>query len=241
MIPIQAQRVALLVHKMGGLGALMDEWSTRFADTPHRDTFHDWRTHPSFRGNLKSYLSLCAILDVDPIALIPESYFDGASFGDMMLMLAMNSIGGRGISAQDVFQTFGPLPNWPSAEDIKSYYGKDWNRRFFKNVGQSNSIFATVRLTFPSSEKPRLVHFAYRVEKAQRWRMYGTVSSWEKSNVLVNLYGPNQMEESSEVKEIYVQTRFGEGPCEFCLASIHDFEVELLSGVRSNVTLRFSS
>lgn len=241
MIPINVELLDDLVHQLGGPTALMDEWAHRFRETPDRDTFHDWRTQPKFRSNLKSYLRLCACVDVDPIALIPSSYFDGASFGDFILMLTVGQVGGRGIKVQDIFQTFGPLQIWPSPKDIRSAFGRDWVRKYFSNTGRSQSVFEALKIEFVSAAGPRLVHFAYRVREAERWRMYGSVFLFKNEGKLIHLYGPNQNREIRTQHEIFVRTRFGEDPCEFCLASLHEFEITLIGESPELDCMRFSS
>jgi hypothetical protein len=176
--------------------------------------------------------------------------FKSASLGDYLLMLAMNYVPdrrsrrdgtGRGIKVTDVMGLFGPLPEWPSQQVVRDVYGRDWNRSFFFNHGQQHSRYETLRVNVEDWAWPRVVHFAYRVSSAERWRMYGSIESWRHSNRLIHFYGENQQAVADENGSVIVQTRFGEGSCEFCLASLHPFTNQLLGEQTIEGSLRFTA
>lgn len=241
---------ALIEEKVGGMVGLMDVWAERYAHVPDRSTFYSWISDGSYSGNLQNYLRLCSCLDVDPLALVSVELLSRKSFGDILLMQALNfrpdrrsrrDGSGRGIKVSDVMGMFGPLPEWPSPKNVLEFFGRDWSRKFFKNEGQKSSRYETIHLSFENSPSPHVVHFAYRVSSAERWRMYGSVESWKGANRLIHFYGEGKQVRDSTPNQVYVETRFGEGACEFCLASLHPFSFALL-GERVFVnSLRFSA
>jgi hypothetical protein len=241
VIQLNTQKLHALIDNVGGMASLMDRWGERFTELPNRDTFYSWRTGPRFSGNLTSYLRLCACLDVDPIAVISADKLSSASFGDNLLMLALGSPGGRGIKVTDVLGIFGPVKTWPSSKEVTEAYGNDWFRSFFKNEGSSKSHYELLRLCFDVSFPPRVAHFAYRVTSAERWRMYGSVGLDRNDRFLIHLYGKNQTMISDDPSKILVETRFGEGPCEFCVASLHHFDITVLGAHDGVPALRFTS
>lgn len=223
------------------MATLMDRWAERYPELPNRDTFYAWRSNPRFTGSLASYLRLCACLDVDPLSIISEDVFSSSSFGDLLLMLAMSGKGGRGIKVQDVFSIFGPVPVWPASEKTLPAYNRDWSRIYFENTGGKTSHYETLEISFEKMLGPRVAHFAYRISSAERWRMYGSVGAIDDEHFLIHLYGRNQRLQKVASASIRVQTRFGEGACEFCVASLHKLKVELLGQIPNETALQFSS
>ena len=231
------------------MSGLMDRWAGRFTNLPDRSTFYSWISDSTFSGNLETYFKLCACLDVDPLALLSSDMFERESFGDRMLMLIMGARPdrrtrrdgtGRGIRIDDWMGQFGPLSDWPSRGLVSKIFKRDWERRFFANVGQARSRYETIRLSFGPESRPRLVHFAYRGSPAELWRMYGSVENFGRDSRLIHFYGNNQKIISVEGVTL-VETRFGEGPCEFCLASLHDFDFEMIGETSFENSLKFSS
>ena len=236
--------------KVGGIERLMDLWAERFIELPDRSTFYAWVSSASFTGNFVSYLRLCACLDVDPVGLLSDSVFESTSFGDLLLMLAVSSRPdrrsrsdgtGRGIKVNDVLGLFGPLEYWPASKPIQKAFGRDWHRVYFENTGQPKSRYETIAVKADPLplDWPHIIHFAYKISSATRWRMYGSVEAWGEKNRLIHLYGKNQSSEARNIGELIVETRFGEGSCEFCLASIHDFRIDLMGERAFCDALRF--
>lgn len=249
-LKLDSQRItALCEDKVGGISKLMGVWGERYSELPDRATFYSWISKSSFSANLRTYLRLCACLDADPLTLISSEMFDSASLGDAMLMLVMNFTPdrrarrdgtGRGIKVSDIMGLFGPLQEWPSASIITEAYGRNWIRKFFKNDGQALSRYESIRLCATEPNWPTMIHFAYRISSSERWRMYGSVEIWRSHNRLIHLYGTNSAVAAQEQGIAVVETRFGESTCEFCLASLHEFTVEMLGDRQHSHALRFT-
>jgi hypothetical protein len=175
---------------------------------------------------------------------------DIPSLGDSLLMLTVEHFPdrrsrrdgkGRHVKVSDLMSLFGPLHEWPSPNLVMEVYARDWLRTRFMNEGQSYSLYRNVRIHVEESIFPRVIHFAYRSSSTDRWRMYGSVEIWKDKRRLVHFYGNNQNIVSELQNTAFVETRFGENRCEFCLASLHRFSNKLLDGQEIGDKLRFTA
>lgn len=215
-----------LIRAVGGPTALLKLWSARFPDEPSRETLYQWRNRQYFPGGVVAYLRFCACLDVDPVVLAAPKSLGETSLGDRLLSMALQPFSGRGLKATDIIALFGPRKAWPSPEMTTPYFERKWFAFEFPNPGQSYSRYETLKLTVGRNTPPRVIHFAYRNGPDHHWRMYGSIMV--RCN-LVRLFdffratGTSALEEDGST---FVQTRFGEGSCDFRLASLHEFAVE---------------
>ena len=226
----------------------MKIWASKFKESPDRSTFYQWTASEIYSGNLLAYLRLCSCLDVDPLALLSPKMVEAKSFGDYLLMLAVQSKQdlrsktdgqGRGIKISDIMNLFGPREKWPASNDVEIIFNRDWTRKFFANPGQKISKYETISIRYDARERPIIIHFAYRPSPGGMWRMYGSVEISGNQDRLIHLYGEARYRERPANDEFYVQTRFGEMPCEFCLASLHNFDFSLGKISISDNSFRF--
>jgi hypothetical protein len=240
-LTVDTDRLKRLIEaRRGGVRGLMDVWAERFDQVPDRSTFYNWLVRDRFAGSFGSYLRLCGCLDVDPVALVSLEGLNGCNPAESLLHKALGGVGGRGITAGDVVGLFGPMTVWPASPVVRAAFGRDWFRAEFKNEGGQDA-YRAVRITFPDAARPRLLHFAYRGRPARLWRIYGFVQRDATETRLVNHFGPPRRCAEQPPAAVIVETYFGRGACDFCVASLHPFALEFLPHAADQPVLRFDA
>lgn len=232
---------ALVQERCGGVAGLMNAWHVRYVSAPDRSTFYDWLGKERFSSSFANFLRLCACVDVDPAFLIRSEGKQNYNAADAMLRKALGDVGGRGVRPRDVVDIFGPIASWPASPQIIDAYGRDWLRKEFENPGR-NAFYQRLRISFPDKRRPRVLHFAYRVNGSALWRVYGFVEYSSSSARLVNYFGPLKHAGDAFPDGLLIETYFGEGACSFCVASLHPFTIDLLSAAYpATSALRFEA
>lgn len=215
----------LVRARHGGVTGLMDAWSGKFESQPDRATFYEWLQADRFPSSHVNFLRLCACLDADPACLVRVEALNGGSVADSLLHKSLFMVGGRGIRPIDIVGMFGPLKVWPSDAQILDTFGRGWYRHEFNNPG-GNAAYRRLRIRFPDQLRPRVLHFAYRAQRATLWRIYGFVDCEHSHARLFNYTGAADGLDGPFPDGVPVETYFGEGACSFCVASLHPFAIE---------------
>ena len=72
------------------------------------------------------------------------------------------------------------------------------------------------------------------------WRPYGAVVGFENEVLLFSESGDRrQVQADGSPKTVAVETYFGEGPAEFRIASLHDFDLTLEAPSKEKSAVRF--
>jgi hypothetical protein len=232
----------LIALRFGTARSLESNWNLKFGDAPHRETLGDWRRGKRVPGSFEIYLKLCACLDVDPVELFDTNKSRGDYLAEHLLWSVLSGLGGVGINASNLVELFGPRPDWPSNAVISKIYSRQWYRNFFKNEGSLQGHYQSVSIRLFDSTRPQVFHFAFRLPSSKLWRTYGYVSVDQESVRLVHLFGKDGTEklEKKDQGKIMLQTHFGNGQTDFCVASLKKFSVDLVENSAEMLPLCFN-
>lgn len=239
----------LMNRKFGTTGTadLLRAWPEDFPP-PHRTTIWRW-----LKGKISvpvdEVMRLAGAIDLDPVALFESTPDDYAG----LCVRLMQDIGSNEVSpwsqrlewAHDLIT---PSENWPPRFVPTKYYGRSrsWithdhshkaNR--LQNVYQRIIISAKLR---PHRE-PQVWHFAFRSYGPIRrvWRPYGIVMREDGKLQLYHCRGICDQASLPSSQEYFpVETWFGNEAADFRIASLHSFDIEMLTNWDAKVPcLRF--
>ncbi len=217
-----ALRRDVLLWRHGSIEALAAEAKIS------RATLYRWLRSeglPSRSGLLK----LARALDVDPFALFD---FRGRPPIEAARELATTllSRGQLGTAAGMAWllgrYLFSPGEEWPS----ETVFGRRWQRAVVRHdASRRRDYWGLLPVTFPGeTSRPQAWHFAFRSLKRGRgggwWIPYGIAVAVGCSVRLVHFDGDAQ-ERACPDGRFVVETWFGAGSADFCVASLHAFEL----------------
>lgn len=194
-----------------------------------------------------------ATLGVDPLVLFD---IEGAAFQRLLSVewvFYLTNMQKRG-RMSSIWPLVRPSKHWPSMMISLDYYGCNWTCYEFRHPGGNvTNVYANIRLTETSGEDHRSAHriyyFAYRRDGArdELWRPYGIVRKRGDAAICIGHNGdmlqdtnlaPRQLK-IEDGDPIDVETFFGPEPCEFKVACLHPFEIELEVPSKARNALRF--
>ncbi len=173
-------------------------------------------------------------MDVDPLAV-----FDHKRNGYFSRFAVIRKAVQRGIGAMGAFapiyELLEPDEHWPSDHLAKAIWGRKWFSYEFDNQEQYQSLdYALVNIEFkqPLDGEPRAAHIAYRRwymrDKDMMWRFYGTVIGVEDRLELYDENAIHMKTDRPDDNAIAFRTYFGGRKAQFRIASLHDFDVEIV-------------
>jgi hypothetical protein len=216
-----------------------------FPPAPGRSTSYNWKNEgfPSInkyrRGsevNPKFYqaVAACGQIDVDPLAVFDLERNGFASRFSKLRKAIQHGLGGLGAYAP-LFELYEPDEVWPSSALAKRFWGRDWFAHVFSNENEYQSDdygLVKIRFTQAPENLPRAVHIAYRRwdtrDQDTMWRFYGTVRRVQNQVELFNEGGVHQLMKRRPCCDLEFRTFFGGRKVEFKIASLHQFETEIV-------------
>lgn len=253
-IPLRTEMVRdLIAQRFGGVDDLVVEWEERvrtgqqkIGKARNRGTVYRWLDEglPSRKEDI---LGFAALLDVDPVALLRiDDEFVRLHYGRERRLFQLGILGQSRLAA--FWAIYVPSGSWPDRSIARSLYGRDWTTSDYRHdPALVANVFACFKFTpckSASARSPWVVHFAYRRASARdgMWRPYGSVMRIGQEVVLVSESGDLQEQTLGEAASpIAVETHFGPGPAEFRVASLHEFDLEVMAPSHEPCCLRFSA
>lgn len=230
--------IALVNKKLGNFDCLVADWEQAVKRDPDfppvkvRSTTYAWMSDGiPLRGNPYTILALSCLLDVDPLCIFDfkrNGYFSKFTKIRKIIYLGQAQMGAIG----PLFEFYRPSDIWPSTSLAKRFYGRDWFRKHLSNEDvweAAGDKLVSAKFVESKKNSPRAVHISYRRIKSddRMWRYYGTVISIDESLYLYSESGDFQEMKIVENDTISFRTFFGARPVEFCVASLHNFELSL--------------
>lgn len=209
-----------------------------YPPAPSRSTIQKWVSNgfPSIEtgASRNQVLAFCAQLDVDPLAVFDykrNGYFSRFSIIRKAIQRGMGAMG----AFAPIYELLEPDEQWPSDGLAKSIWGHKWFAYEFDNQEQYQSMdyaLVKVRFTKPVKGDPRAAHIAYRRwdtrDKDTMWRFYGTVIGIEDRLELYNENAVHMKTDRPDDDTIAFRTYFGGRKVQFRIASLHDFEIDIV-------------
>ena len=172
-------------------------------------------------------LRLAGLLDVDPFALLT---LDRGPVDRAIDRLLSSFQGKRGKRLDFVHEFVGRQAQWPPGRVAQEHFGRGWCRATFQHdPAERANYYAVIRLDGELQrdlERPQTYHFAFRQPGrfANRWLGYGHVIRMGSNVRLFQISGHAEACAADGPKSpTLVETFFGPGPAEFCVASLHRF------------------
>lgn len=242
--------IALINKKFGNFDKFIADWeeaANRLPDFPsakQRASSYAWMSKGvPVRGNRYAILALSCLLDVDPLCIFDfekNGYFSKFTKIRKIIYLGQAQMGAIG----PLFELYRPSDIWPSTSLSKKFYRRDWFRDYLSNKDvweTAGDKLVSVKFVENREAYPRAVHISYRRIKSddKMWRYYGTVISLDESLFLYSEGGDFQEMKITDDDTISFRTFFGARPVEFCVASLHNFELTLGDIGKNDNTIGF--
>ena len=223
----------------GGPDQLAAAWEAAQADNPafppakQRSTLYKWTSKgvPTRRdASDQQYFGLCALLDVDPLAIFDferNGYFSKFARIRQLVYYGRRALGGLAT----LLDMYRPSEDWPSSAIAKTCYDRNWFSHEFTNRDQwacNDYILLKASFSQPAGSHPRAVHVAYRrVNTADTmWRYYGSVLAIDGIQHLYTEGGDYQTMSQVAEGEIRFRTYYGGRPVEWRVVSLHAFSLD---------------
>lgn len=187
--------------------------------------------------------ALCAMLDVDPLAILDYKANGLADHFGVLRQLVYSGIGRLG-GLSPLFSMYKPGDVWPSDSLARRHYGRVWFAKELTNDGETSSQdYMLLKTTFQNPGRlPRAVHIAYRRTRTTdtMWRPYGTVVAVDGELFLYSEGGDYQSMPQVAGDEIRFRTYYGGRPVAWRIASLHYFELETVRPFNDMQTIGFN-
>ncbi len=248
-IPIRRElALALIRHRFGSIRKLAVEWDYRVEEgiqrrrkAPSHQSISRWLEEGVPR-NSDALFGLAATLDIDPTALmnIDRQYMD-THFQKERRMFRLNNE--MHASTSPLWKIYAPEFGWPDHALAQDYYRRNWYTVTFSHdaAGTTNVYAAVVLKPDTDTLLPRAFHFAWRKPSVPQafWRPYGTIVRFEDNTILASEGGDFQSVPTCG-QSVVVETLFGPGQAEFCVASLHAFDHHIEVPSHQTGCVRFS-
>lgn len=220
-----------------GVDALREQWRIRYCEAkkkgppvPDRATLYRWLGGKLPRRR-ESYLRLCGIFDIDPLAaLVLPSGKEAAAMQFLYRCFWLGSWRQPALGFLSEF--FGHHVAWPPKSIAAEYFKRQWRQEDFEhNPEEKANYYAGIEISCSNkseSSLPQVFHFAYCQPDAyaERWIEYGYIIKRDDQVALVNITGNMQNYQIPEFsRTVMAETWFGQSPVNFRIASLHDFSI----------------
>lgn len=190
---------------------------------PDKATISRWLNGVTFPRSRDELFGLAGALDVDPLALLSLSDVTWPGLCD-----AVRSYNWTPLLAPAV-QRFWflrelivPDKDWPSSDIAQNYFGRDWQRHERQHrVALRRNYFAAYAIEPDPGAPLQVWHFAWRGHEGLPWRPYGFVRLEEGCVRLCGFDGREATAARAGAGPFIVETWFGRGDADFCVASLH--------------------
>lgn len=241
----------LIREGFGSIDDFVVHWEERCASGRQREgrsrdrsTIYRW-LEKGLPSNKNDIFGFAAALDVDPVGIISLDHEHFRErFGKERRFFQAGNASLSKLSA--FWPIYMPGPNWPNNTLSQSFYSRNWHLEDFQHnpsVTQPN-VYARILLSTRTKlySAPRVFHIAYKRANAwdAMWRPYGTVVGVRDSVQLLSESGDFQhISDSACPARVSFETYFGPGPAEFRIASLHPFQLSILSSSDGSRCVRF--
>ena len=261
-IPVSKEFVQKLIReRWNGVNELEQGWVERVADgiqkigaARDRASIYRWlsRGLPNDRDPIFGF---AAVLGVDPLALFD---LDSPKFQNLLKLewfFFLANMGSKGkLSA--IWPLVRPAVHWPNSLISNDFYGCRWTTVEFSHAADSVcNVYAQLRITGDPHEHEetahRIYYFAYQRRGARDglWRPYGIVRKRGREAICLGHNGDMWEDAQGNPTRIRVdnggvldvETFFGPGPCQFKVACLHPFALEVIAPSKAQTALRFSA
>ncbi|GGN59066.1 hypothetical protein GCM10011349_39240 [Novosphingobium indicum] len=251
----------VIQDRWGAVGELEQGWAERVAtglqkvgEFRDRKTIYRWLSR-GLPNDRDSIFGFAATLGVDPLVMldIENPKFQQLLQVEWFFFLANLANSGK-LSA--FWPLVRPAVDWPNPEISHDFYDSTWATIEFRHTAdQVRNVFAQLRITGDAEEAEftahRVYYLAYRRQGARDglWRPYGIVRKRGRRAICLAHNGDMWEDENGKPTEVIVddggsldiETFFGPGPCEFKVACLHPFALDVVAPSRAGKALRFSA
>lgn len=209
-----------------------------------RTTLWRWLRGGKMPERPQQLADLAAALDLDPNAifdLTPEM------FPTVCQRLGAVIRSGRWVdflpAAACMESLFLPASSWPPP-DIAAWYHRPWYATTFIHQPEKDgtNLYLSFLIDAPDGKPPaQYWHFAFRNRRGVEtfWLPYGYVCRFAERVEIYN-YGmghANVVIRGTAEERFIVQTWLGDSPCDFSIASLHPFNLKVVSETFQNLPL----
>ena len=219
----------------------------------NRATIYRWLAQglPNKRDEI---FGLSAALGVDPLVMLDMESSDFQRLLKLEWIFFLANMENRG-RMSSLWPLVRPSAHWPNLAISHDYYSCKWTTVEFRHpAAPLANVYAQARLFSDPDEDQKTAHriyyFAYRRHGARDglWRPYGIVRKrgfdamclGHNGDMLEQADGRPRMVKIDDDGCLDVETFFGPGPCDFKIACLHPFSLELIVPSRAQAALRFS-
>lgn len=218
-----------------------------------RATIYRWLTRglPNDRDSIYGFAS---VLGVDPLVMldIESPKFQQLLKVEWFFFLANMASSGKFSSLWPLVR---PAVHWPNPEISHDFYDCQWKTvEYTHTADQVCNVYAQFRLTGDPHEDEvtshRIYYFSYKRLGARDglWRPYGIVRKRGRKAICLGHNGDMWEDSTGRPTQIVVdddgvldvETFFGPGPCQFKVACLHPFSLDIIAPSRAEKALRFS-
>src|SRR5262245_32935271 len=164
LVQLNCRLLEDLIEKHGGVKAFLDRWHSRSPSADEhlsRATVYRWIGGESGPKNVRLFLRLAGLLDVDPFALLDVPDGDALAAADEVLRFVQNS-STRAPWLQFVHSFFRRQISWPPEDLAAVHFGRPWLvREFTHDPATRANYYATVLLrpALRATDRPQVIHF----------------------------------------------------------------------------------
>lgn len=236
---------ALVQRFHGGTELMVDLWNEESPDQArNRKTYYKWLNHGV--PMTPAGYSLFRFLDLDPVALVDHRKLDLENqFSLIRTALMLTGQAYQGIKA--LLEPIMPNVEWPNDTEIRKRFGRTWTRQFFSHDARSETNEMARVSLIPSGpefrpEYPRAWYIAYRPGdgRDRLWRPYGIMVRRDGVNAMLSSRGLLEEDHRfANLSRLEFGTEFGPSPVDFCVASLHAFDIAVEYPATRPCPLRF--
>jgi hypothetical protein len=215
----------LIQERFGGeTGALMKGWPV--APSPGRTTIWRWLNGKKFPRNVDELFGLAGALDVDPLGLLGLSgQITWSELCQATREYHWNfRLAPRVARFWFLQNLIGPNSDWPSSTIAQRYFKRTWERRtHLHRASEKRNHYGRFLLELEEAVPDQVWHFAWRSHADKPWRPYGFIRREGPNVHLCAFEGLEAIAKLAGNTAFLVETWFGKGDAEFCIASLHKF------------------
>lgn len=261
-IPVSKEFVLQVIReRWNGVTELEQGWAERVADgiqkvgeARDRASIYRWLSR-GLPNETDTIFGFAAALGVDPLVLVD---IENPGFQHLLKLewfFFLSNMESKGkLSA--VWPLVRPAVHWPNSLISNDFYNCHWTTvEFSHSAAHVRSIYAQLRISGDPDEREetahRIYYFAYQRRGARDglWRPYGIVRKRGREAICLGHNGDMWEDDHGRPTRIKVdnggaldvETFFGPGPCDFKVACLHPFSLEVIAPSKATTALRFSA